>query len=178
MMMKKQKWTTCWENWIKFYLLTCHIPVSLTITNVIIERPSFIFLHLVHSRCNTCTICCNDETFEEKFNFISVLLENKASMENMYRAAHGIGDVMVDIASPDPAYMTGKIIVVCYLPLLLNYSCTSKISCIFIKTVKFVHVTVHSSYITVNNVNYPEIRHTTQYFHYMTLTLQFDFSLS
>ena len=31
-------------------------------------------------------------------------------MANMYKAAHGIGDVMVDIASPGPAYITGKII--------------------------------------------------------------------
>ena len=30
-------------------------------------------------------------------------------MENMYKAAGGIGDVMVDIASPSPAYMSGKI---------------------------------------------------------------------
>ncbi len=36
--------------------------------------------------------------------------EDRSSMEQMFQAAHGIGDVMGDLASPGPAYASGALL--------------------------------------------------------------------
>ena len=47
------------------------------------------------------------------YNLISVSLEQRGTMDKMFKAAHSIGDVMGEFASPGPAYASGRSTVKC-----------------------------------------------------------------